>query len=144
HIKNILDWAKRWIQDDTTIAEKLVAFIVFEGIFFAGSFISIYWLKTQTPVNASTDIPFMNGLFSSNDFISRDESLHCELGCLVFNHIEEDLRPSEEKVKQIISEGVDLAIKFNTDIIDVGLIGMNIDKMSDYIKFIANRYIRMI
>lgn len=45
--------------------ERLVAFAAVEGIFFSGSFASIYWLKKRG---------LMPGLTYSNELISRDEA----------------------------------------------------------------------
>jgi len=67
----------RWISDKkSTFAERLVAFAAVEGIFFSGSFASIFWLKKRG---------LMPGLTFSNELISRDEGLHCEFACLRSN-----------------------------------------------------------
>lgn len=44
--------------------ERVVAFAAVEGIFFSGSFASIFWLKKRG---------LMPGLTFSNELISRDE-----------------------------------------------------------------------
>ncbi|KAG0691751.1 ribonucleotide reductase small subunit, partial [Suillus ampliporus] len=45
-IKRKADWALKWISDQwSTSAKRLVAFAAVEGIFFSGSFVSIFWLK---------------------------------------------------------------------------------------------------
>jgi ribonucleoside-diphosphate reductase subunit M2 len=50
-IRKKADWAIRWIQDkSSTFAQRLVAFAAVEGIFFSGSFASIFWLKVCSPV----------------------------------------------------------------------------------------------
>lgn len=68
-VKTKADWAIKWMSSDTrTFAERLVAFAAVEGIFFSGSFCSIFWLKKRG---------LMPGLSFSNELISRDEGLHC-------------------------------------------------------------------
>ena len=69
-VRKKADWALRWIEDSSRFAERLVAFAVVEGIFFSGSFCAIFWLKKRG---------LMPGLTFSNELISRDEGMHCDL-----------------------------------------------------------------
>lgn len=121
-------WALDWI-DNGNFAERLVAFAAVEGIFFSGSFCSIFWLKKRG---------LMPGLTFSNELISRDEGLHCDFACLLYNdHIVKKL--SKERVKQIITNAVEIETEFVTDSLPVKLIGMNADLMTQYIQFVADR-----
>jgi ribonucleoside-diphosphate reductase beta chain len=130
-IKKKADWALRWIEDkDTTFAKRLIAFAVVEGIFFSGAFCSIFWLKERG---------LMPGLCTSNEFISRDEGLHCEFATLLYSMIKNRL--SEEEVSDLIREAVDIEIEFITDAIPCNLLGMNAELMKEYIKFVADRLI---
>lgn len=126
------DWAMKWMQSKRSFAERLIAFAAIEGIFFSGSFCSIYWLKKRG---------LMPGLCTSNEFISRDEGLHCEFAC----HIHELLTPEEqlnkETITQIITEAVSIEKEFITEAIPVSLIGMNADMMSRYIEFVADYWL---
>ncbi len=127
-VKKKADWALRWI-DKGSFAERLVAFAAVEGIFFSGSFCSIFWLKKRG---------LMPGLSFSNELISRDEGLHCDFACLLYNnHLEAKL--SKEAVKSIIMDAVAIEKEFVTDAIPVRLIGMNSDLMGQYIEFVADR-----
>jgi len=127
-IKKKADWALRWIDSDS-FAERLIAFAAVEGIFFSGSFCSIYWLKKRG---------LMPGLTFSNELISRDEGLHCDFACLLYNnHLENQL--SKEEVKEIISQAVEIEKEFVTESLPVRLIGMNSDLMNQYIEFVADR-----
>ncbi len=121
------DWALRWIENGS-FAERLVAFAAVEGIFFSGSFCSIFWLKKRG---------LMPGLAFSNELISRDEGLHCDFACLLYNHLQEKLAP--EAVTAIITEAVEYEKEFVTDAIPVALIGMNAKLMCQYIEFVADR-----
>ena len=127
-VKKKVDWALRWI-DNGNFAERIVAFAAVEGIFFSGSFCSIFWLKKRG---------LMPGLSFSNELISRDEGLHCDFACLIYNeHIQNKLDP--EDVKKIIVDAVDIEKDFVTDALPVRLIGMNSDLMTQYIEFVADR-----
>ncbi|GIV28496.1 MAG: ribonucleoside-diphosphate reductase [Bacteroidia bacterium] len=122
------EWALRWIKNGSFV-ERLIAFAAVEGIFFSGSFCSIFWLKKRG---------LMPGLSFSNELISRDEGLHCDFACLLYTkYIENKL--SEEKVKQIITDAVAIEKEFVRDAIPVKLIGMNADLMCQYIEFVADR-----
>jgi ribonucleoside-diphosphate reductase beta chain len=127
-VKRKADWALRWI-DEGTYAERLIAFAAVEGIFFSGSFCSIFWLKKRG---------LMPGLSFSNELISRDEGLHCDFACLLYNnHLVNKL--SKETVSKIITDAVEIEKEFVTDAIPVKLIGMNADLMQQYIEFVADR-----
>lgn len=121
------DWALRWIERGS-FAERLVAFAAVEGIFFSGSFCSIFWLKKRG---------LMPGLSFSNELISRDEGMHTDFACLLYSQLEQKL--SSERVTAIIAEAVAIEQEFVTDALPVKLIGMNADMMSQYIEFVADR-----
>lgn len=127
-VRKKADWALKWI-DSASFAKRLVAFAAVEGIFFSGSFCSIFWLKKRG---------LMPGLTFSNELISRDEGLHCDFACLLYTkHLMNQL-PKEE-VQAIITEAVMIEKEFVTDALPVKLIGMNADLMSQYIEFVADR-----
>ncbi len=121
-------WALRWI-DNGSFAERIVAFAAVEGIFFSGSFCSIFWLKKRG---------LMPGLTFSNELISRDEGMHCDFACLLYNdHIQNKLE--EGMVTKIIKDAVEIEKEFVSDSLPVNLIGMNADMMCQYIEFVADR-----
>lgn len=122
-------WALRWIENGN-FAERLVAFAAVEGIFFSGSFCSIFWLKKRG---------LMPGLTFSNELISRDEGLHCEFACLLYSMLENKL--PEEQVHTIIRDAVTIEKEFITEALPVALIGMNSKLMSEYIEFVADRWL---
>lgn len=122
------EWALNWISKGT-FAERLVAFAAVEGIFFSGSFCSIFWLKKRG---------LMPGLSFSNELISRDEGLHCDFACLLYNnHLVNKL--DKKTVERIITEAVEIEKEFVGDALPVKLIGMNADLMKQYIEFVADR-----
>jgi len=128
-VKKKAEWALRWINNGN-FAERLVAFAAVEGIFFSGSFCSIFWLKKRG---------LMPGLTFSNELISRDEGLHCEFACLLYSMLQNKL--TEEQVQGIISDAVVIEKEFITEALPVGLIGMNAILMQQYIEFVADRWL---
>lgn len=126
-VKKKAEWAVRWINKGS-FAERLVAFAAVEGIFFSGSFCSIFWLKKRG---------LMPGLSFSNELISRDEGLHCDFACLLYSQLVNKL--SEESVKEIIANAVEYEKEFVSDALPVKLIGMNAELMCQYIEFCADR-----
>lgn len=125
------EWALRWINNGS-FAERLIAFAAVEGIFFSGSFCSIFWLKKRG---------LMPGLTFSNELISRDEGLHCDFACLLYTHYVKNQLPKEQ-VTKIIVDAVSIEKKFVVDAIPVKLIGMNADLMCQYIEFVADRLLQ--
>merc|ERR1719413_258266 len=121
-------WAVQWMNRDNSFAERIVAFAAVEGILFSGSFCAIYWLKKRG---------LMPGLTFSNELISRDEGLHAEFACLVYNMLQNKL--PEEVVHDIIRGAVAAERRFICDALKCDLIGMNSDLMTKYIEFVADR-----
>jgi ribonucleotide reductase beta subunit family protein with ferritin-like domain len=131
-INNKANWAIKWTNDDkSSFAQRLVAFACVEGIFFSGSFCAIYWLKERN---------LMPGLSLSNDFIARDEGLHCDFACLLYSMLTNKL--DYDTIKNMISEVVEIETEFITESLPCRLIGMNHDLMKEYIKFVADRLVR--
>lgn len=126
-VKKKAEWAVRWINKGS-FAERLVAFAAVEGIFFSGSFCSIFWLKKRG---------LMPGLSFSNELISRDEGLHCDFACLLYSQLVNKL--PEQSVKEIIANAVEYEKEFVSDALPVKLIGMNAELMCQYIEFCADR-----
>ena len=126
------EWALKWIDPfKASFAERLVAFAIVEGIFFSGSFCSIFWLKKRG---------LMPGLSFSNELISRDEGLHCDFACLLYSMLVNKL--SAQKVHAIVSEAGAIEKEFVKDALPVELIGMNSGLMCQYIEFCADRLLQ--
>jgi len=127
-VKKKADWALKWIESDSFV-ERLISFAAVEGIFFSGSFCSIFWLKKRG---------LMPGLSFSNELISRDEGLHCDFACLLYtDHIKNKI--SQERIYEIILNAVEIEKEFVTVALPVSLIGMNAELMCQYIEFVADR-----
>ena len=136
-IKNIpciskkADWGMKWIESTDSFAKRLVAFAIVEGIFFSGAFCAIYWLKERN---------LMPGLTLSNEFIARDEGMHCDFACILYKMIKNKL--DYKTIKGIVMEAVEIENEFITESLPCKLIGMNSDFMTQYIKYVADRLVR--
>ena len=122
------DWALKWIESDS-FAERLIAFAAVEGIFFSGSFCSIYWLKKRG---------LMPGLTFSNELISRDEGLHCDFAVHLHNNHLINQVP-KERIREILLDALNIERKFITESLPVSLIGMNSVLMTQYLEFVTDR-----
>ena len=127
-IKKKADWALKWIESPS-FAERLIAFAAVEGIFFSGSFCSIFWLKKRG---------LMPGLTFSNELISRDEGMHCDFAVhLHKNHIVNKV--SKERITEIIVDALNIEREFITESLPASLIGMNAKLMTQYLEFVTDR-----
>ena len=127
-VKKKANWALKWIKSES-FAERLIAFAAVEGIFFSGSFCSIFWLKKRG---------LMPGLSFSNELISRDEGMHTDFAVhLHNNHIVNKV--SEEKIREILLSALEIEKEFITESLPVRLIGMNADLMKQYLEFVTDR-----
>ena len=128
-IKKKADWAIKWINDKrSSFATRLVAFACVEGIFFSGSFCSIYWLKKRG---------LMPGLTFSNELISRDEGMHTDFAVCLFHKLIK--KPKKAKINELIKDAVEIEKEFICEALPCKLIGMNKELMSQYIEFVADR-----
>jgi ribonucleoside-diphosphate reductase beta chain len=127
-VKKKAEWALNWISN-ASFQERLIAFAAVEGIFFSGSFCSIFWMKKRG---------LLPGLCFSNELISRDEGMHCDFAVLLHNeHLANKV--SEERIKEIITSALEIEKEFITESLPVRLIGMNQDLMKQYLEFVADR-----
>ena len=127
-IKKKADWALKWIESDS-FAERLIAFAAVEGIFFSGAFCSIFWLKKRG---------LMPGLTFSNELISRDEGVHCDFAVHLHNNHLVNKVP-KERIKEIITNALNIEKEFITESLPVSLIGMNAKLMTQYLEFVTDR-----
>jgi len=126
-------WAMKWFDKTRPFAERLLAFACVEGIFFSGSFCAIFWLKKRG---------LLPGLCFSNELISRDEGLHQEFAVELFNMLKN--KPSMSMIEEIVRDAVSIEKEFILDALPCSLIGMNSDKMSEYIEYVADRLLKQV
>ena len=132
-VKKKAEWALKWINDTTPFALRVIGFAAVEGIFFSGSFCSIFWLKKRG---------LMPGLCHSNELISRDEGLHTEFAVLMYHNLKN--KPDDNQVYEIIKEAVVAEKEFITESLPCALIGMNNKLMLQYIEYVADRLLLML
>lgn len=130
-IKLMIEWAQKWIDVDRRIGFSIVAFTIFEGIMFSGAFAAIYWLKKSLGEDK------MKGLTQSNNLIAKDEGMHTNFGCVMYDYVKHRL--SQEEITVMMVDAVDIAKSFTQDAIRVDLIGMNVNLMSAYLEYVADR-----
>jgi ribonucleoside-diphosphate reductase beta chain len=126
-IKKKAEWARKWIKEGSFV-QRLVAFSIVEGIFFSGSFCSIFWLRKRG---------LMPGLGVSNEWISRDEGMHWQFAAELYKHL--GLNLSRKEILDIVKEAVEIEKEFVTEALPVSLIGMNSKLMGEYIEYVADR-----
>ena len=125
------EWARKWTNGtEASLAKRLVAWACVEGIHFSGSFCAIYWLKKRN---------LLPGLTLSNEFISRDESCHTETSIRLYNDLKPEERLDNLVVREIIEEAVAIETVFITESISCSMLGMNVDMMKQYIKYVSDR-----
>lgn len=130
-IRMMMGWAKKWIDTERRMAFSVMAFSIFEGLMFSGAFAAIYWLKKAVGDDK------MKGLIQSNNLIAKDEGMHTNFGCIVYDYIVHKLSVGEAKI--MMTEATDIAKIFVKDAIRVDLIGMNVKLMEDYLEYVADR-----
>jgi ribonucleotide reductase beta subunit family protein with ferritin-like domain len=130
-VKEKAEWAMGWFDKFAPFGQRLVAFMCVEGIFFSGAFCAIFWLKKRG---------LMPGLCFSNELISRDEGQHLEFAVALYHHLQlkTDLAP------KIIRSAVAIEKKFITEAIPCKMIGMDSEKMSQYIEYVADRLLKQL
>jgi ribonucleotide reductase beta subunit family protein with ferritin-like domain len=128
-LKKKTEWAQLYMdRSQADFGTRLVAFIIMEYIFFSASFAAIFYFKKRNK---------MHGLCFSNELISRDEGLHAQFGCLLYNNYLRD-KPSEEKILQMVKAAVDIECEFVKESLPVRFLGMNAELMCAYVKSVAD------
>jgi ribonucleoside-diphosphate reductase beta chain len=129
NFESLSETTQQWMRKKhPSFAERLVAFACVEGIFFSGSFCAIYWMKNRG---------LLSGIVQANELIARDEGLHQKFACVLYKKIGRPL--SQERVHEIVKDAVRCEIAFIEDSLPENLQGMNAAKMSQYIKYVADR-----
>lgn len=129
-----IQWIEKWINSDAPFGQRVVAFIIIEGIFFSSLFCSFYWLKHR-----GSKLP---GMIQANEFIARDEGLHCQFAAKLLHHVV--AKPSRNTIESMVREAVDIERNFVNDSLPVGLLGMNSNLMTSYVEYVADRTLQMI
>lgn len=130
-IEKMINWGRKWIESERRIGFSLAAFVIFEGLMFSGAFAAIYWLKKIVGESR------MKGLMQSNNLIAKDEGMHTNFGCAMYNFVKNRL--TKEEFNCLMIEAVEISKNFVNDAIRVDMIGMNVELMSTYVEYTADR-----
>lgn len=119
-----LQWLHGRVATAVTDAEKVLLFLIIEGIFFISSFYSIGLLRLRG---------IMHGVCLANDYISRDELLHTRAAVALYKSmIPPDQRPSTHWIHSLFQEAVDIECAF----IEAKGQGVSLVVTSDIRKFV--------
>jgi ribonucleoside-diphosphate reductase beta chain len=123
-------------QNIQLFVRDLVGFyVIMEGIFFYAGFAMMLALKRMNK---------MIGVGEQFEFIMRDESLHLAFGCDLINTIRTENpeiwdQAFQDEIVALISKAVEFEKRYAYDACPDGLLGINADKFSLYVEFIADR-----
>jgi ribonucleoside-diphosphate reductase beta chain len=132
-VRKKAEWTQKWLNNDISFQERLVAFTIVEGIFFSGSFCVIFWLKYVKGL-------MTKALGKSNELIARDESLHTDFGVLLYSYIQNKL--PDDVMYDMMRSAVEIEKEFICDSFSCDLIGINANSMEQYIEFQADRLLQ--
>ena len=129
------EWAVQYINDqESEFPIRLIAFAILEGIFFSGSFCSIFWIEQKN---------LMRGLSRFNKFISRDENLHYTFALTLFRKLRDDpdvkFDVADSIIIDMVKEAVEIESEFINESIPCSMVGMNTELMTQYIKYVADQ-----
>lgn len=124
-----LQWAEEYTNENASLAESLVADMAIEAIYFSSTFAAIFWLK-------ELKLP-LEGLFSANLSILKDELTHYNFDAYFYKTHLEDKLP-KEKVAKIFLEAVNVEKDFIDDFIGEGVEGVNGEELKKYVEFVCD------
>jgi len=127
-------FALKYLDASMPFATRLFAFAIFEGVFFQGSFASIFFLKSRGLV--------LPGLFHSNALISKDEALHTEFAVTLHGLLRPENRIPEALAGKMLREALAIEEEFVTVAIPCGLLGMSAASMIQFLQYVADRLLK--
>jgi ribonucleoside-diphosphate reductase beta chain len=124
-------WCFDYMDEKLSFSERILGFLAVEGIFFAGSFAAIFWIRDRGYL--------ANSLGVANEYISRDETLHGEFAALLYKKFCNDL--SYERVVEILVSACDIEKEFISSALPVKMVGMNQELMAQYLEFVVDMWL---
>ncbi len=115
-------------------------YVIMEGIFFYAGFAMMLWLMRQN---------IMPGIGEQFQFILRDESVHLAFGADLINTIVRE-NPNiwtpdfQQQIIANIKRAVELEIAYAADCLPRGILGINKELVSQYVRYVADRRLRRI
>lgn len=123
-------------ETDQQFLKSLVVFAcLMEGLFFYVGFAQILAMKRQNK---------MVGAGEQYEYILRDESLHCAFGIDMINQIKQEnpelwTSQFQKELTWLFEEATKLEFQYALDTMPRGVLGMNTQLFSGYVRYIANR-----
>jgi len=127
-IKRMALWVQKYMKPQVPLGVRIIAFALFEGVIFSGAFAMIQWFKEKN---------VLSGLTSYNEFISRDENLHCSFACHLFREYIIN-KPPQEYMYNIVEEVMEIKEEFINEAIPSALIGLNSNSLLQYVQSVAD------
>src|SRR5215475_8020249 len=106
-----------------------------EGLFFFAAFAYVYYLRSRG---------LLQGLATGTSWVFRDESAHIEFALEVIATVRRE-RPQlfdeafAQRVTEMIREAVDCELTFAEDTLSMGVTGLSIASMREYLQYVADR-----
>ncbi|MDF1660241.1 MAG: ribonucleotide-diphosphate reductase subunit beta [Planctomycetota bacterium] len=121
---------------DQRLLRNLIGFyVIMEGIFFYVGFVQMLSFGRRNK---------MAGASEQFQYILRDESMHCNFGIDVINQIKLENPPLwtkdfQDDISELIRQAVELEYRYAVDTMPRGVLGLNAEMFSEYLRSIANR-----
>jgi ribonucleoside-diphosphate reductase beta chain len=111
-----------------------------EGLFFFAAFAYVYFLRSKG---------LLNGLAAGTNWVFRDESAHMSFALEVVRQVrkeESDLFDAamERDIAAMLDEAVECEMQFADDILSLGVAGMSVADMRQYLEYIADQRLAML
>jgi ribonucleoside-diphosphate reductase beta chain len=106
-----------------------------EGLFFFAAFAYVYYLRSRG---------LLQGLATGTSWVFRDESAHIEFALEVIETARRE-RPKlfdesfAQSVTEMIREAVDCELGFAEDTLSLGITGLSVANMREYLQYVADR-----
>jgi len=129
------------VQDRRRFLMNLICFACcVEGLFFFGAFAYVYFLRSKG---------LLDGLAAGTNWVFRDESCHMNFAFEVIKTArkEEPELFNQQMIDMVVSmleEAVDCEFAFAQDVLDLGVAGLSVNDMRQYLEFIADQRLAML
>ncbi|HVV46679.1 MAG TPA: ribonucleotide-diphosphate reductase subunit beta [Bryobacteraceae bacterium] len=106
-----------------------------EGLFFFAAFAYVYYMRSRG---------LLQGLATGTSWVFRDESAHIDFALQVISTVRSE-RPDlfdegfNQSVIEMLREAVDCELTFAEDTLSLGVSGLSINGMREYLQYIADR-----
>ncbi len=115
-------------------------YIIMEGLFFYVGFVQMLSFGRQNK---------MTGASEQFQYIMRDESMHLNFGIDMINSIKLEnphlwTNDFQQEIIDLVKQGVELEYAYAVDTMPRGVLGLNAQMFSEYLRFVANRRLKQI